>query len=117
MESSFVSFVNKPYRLCFHFCFGGVVLCSVYFRPFSASYRLPFIFAVIFCFFLAYSRHSLRLLTSVIYTCIVMYWWYHVKLHWCIVIVCGTCWPDVGCNIGYGTRGLFITGCHCALAC
>ena len=40
MESSFVSFVNKPYRLCVSIFVSGV-LCSVYFRPFSASYRLP----------------------------------------------------------------------------
>jgi hypothetical protein len=25
----------------------------------------------------------LRLLTSVIFTWIDMYWWYHVVLHWC----------------------------------
>jgi hypothetical protein len=52
LESSFVSFVNKPYRLCVSFCVGGVVLCPVYFLPFSASYHLPFIFAVVLCFLL-----------------------------------------------------------------
>ena len=89
MESSFVSFVNKPFRLCVS-VFVSRVLCSVYFLPFSASYHLPFIFAVIFCFFfLACSCHSLRLLTSVIFTWMVMYWWYHVMLHWCVDIFCG----------------------------
>jgi hypothetical protein len=28
-----------------------------------------------------------------------------------------TCWPDVGCNIGYGTAREFVTGCQCVLAC
>jgi hypothetical protein len=48
MDSSFVSFVKKAYRLCFsNFRFVVVVLCSVYFLTFSESYHLPFIFAVI----------------------------------------------------------------------
>jgi hypothetical protein len=67
------------------------VLCSLYFLPFSASYHLPFIFAIILCFFFlpACKCHSLQLLTSVIFTWIVTYWWYHVVLHWCNDIVCG----------------------------
>ena len=52
MESSFVSFVNKPYWLCVSvFVSGGVVLFSVRFLPFCASYHLPFIFAVVLFFF------------------------------------------------------------------
>jgi len=75
MESSFVSFVNEPYRLGVFIFWGGVMLYSVYFLPFSASYHLPFIFVVVLCFFffLACRCHSLRLLTSVIFTWIVMY--------------------------------------------
>ena len=54
-----------------------VLLFSVYFLPFIPSYHLPFIFAVIVCFlfFLACRCHSLQLLTIVIFTCVVMYWW------------------------------------------
>jgi len=52
MESSFVSFVKKPYRLGFSIFFSRcVLLCPLYFLPFSASYHLPFIFALILCFF------------------------------------------------------------------
>ena len=47
MESSFVSFFNKPYQLHV-FVFVSGLLCCVYFLPFGASYHLPFIFAV-FC--------------------------------------------------------------------
>ena len=71
----------------FLFCFGGVVfccvlLCSVYFLPFIPSYHFPFIFAVIVCFlfFLACRCHSLQLLTILIFTCVVMYLWYHMAL-------------------------------------
>jgi hypothetical protein len=74
MESSFVSFVNKPHRLCVSI-FVSEVLCFVYFLPFSASYHLTFIFAIVLCFFffLACRCHSLQLLTSVIFTWMVMY--------------------------------------------
>jgi len=77
------------YLLLFLFRRCCIVLCSVYFLPFSASYHLPFIFAGIFFFFFLASRcYSLRFLTSVISTWIVMYWWYHVVLHWCNDIIC-----------------------------
>ena len=89
MESSFVSFVNKPCRLCVSIFVSGVwccvVLCSMYFLPFSVSYHFPFIFAVILCFFFLV---RMSFFASVIVTWIVMYWWYHVVLHWCNGIVC-----------------------------
>jgi len=89
MESSFISFVKKPYLLYF-FIFVSGSLCSVYFLPFIASYHLLLIFAVIlwFFFFVACRCHSLQLLTNVIFTGIVMYWWYHVVLYWCNDIIC-----------------------------
>ena len=119
MESSFVSFVNKPFLLCVPIIVsGGFVLCCVYFLPFSASYHLPLVCAVVLCFFFFFldcRYHYLELLTNVIFTWILIYWWYDVVSHWYKDIV-GTCWPDVGCNIGYCTAGWIITGCHCALA-
>jgi hypothetical protein len=65
------------------------VLRSVYFLPFSASYHLPFISAVTLCLFLFFvcRCQSLQLLTSVIFTWIVTFLWYHVVLHWFYKII------------------------------
>ena len=103
--------------MCFYFCIGvfGCVPC-IFFLLVRRITCHSFCCYVIFCFFFFLARrcHSLQLLTSLICTWIVMYWWYHVVLHWCNDILYRhlLAW---GCNNGYGTTKLFINGCHCAL--
>jgi uncharacterized membrane protein HdeD (DUF308 family) len=55
VESWFVAFVNKSYRLYVSMFVSGVLGCILCIFPFNASYYLPLIFAIVVCllFFLA----------------------------------------------------------------